>query len=216
LGNEKFRAADYTGALRFYKRAILETRTISNRMPAFNFIRCATESNSGSNESSKPSTSASTKKGSKGKSSSSQPTCNTGLSYKGPYLSLDEETAFRSLVTSIYCNISATYLRMSESEKALVYALRAVHTDPDSVKAILKLGQAYHALGDGMSAELVLTRALKLHSKQDMLGNAVREELRMVRNAMTHRVEFVAANNPQAPVQGTKQPVATSNNEPSS
>lgn len=78
-------------------------------------------------------------------------------------LSRDEEAQLRQLTQSLHANLSACYLKLDDWEKAVRYAAVVLESDPGNVKSMLRLGQAYHMLGDLLGADRILTKAAALH-----------------------------------------------------
>jgi tetratricopeptide (TPR) repeat protein len=60
----------------------------------------------------------------------------------------EEESSLVHLTQSFHANLSACYLKLGEWDKAVKYALVVLDADPGNVKSMLRLGQAYHMLGD--------------------------------------------------------------------
>lgn len=60
----------------------------------------------------------------------------------------EEENEFKQLTQSLHANLSACYLKRDDWDKAVKYAAVVLDSDPANVKSMLRLGQAYHMLGD--------------------------------------------------------------------
>ena len=65
-------------------------------------------------------------------------------------LTRPQEAQLKKLTQSLHANLSACYLKLNEWEKAVKYAAMVLESDPNNVKSMLRLGQAYHKLGDQM------------------------------------------------------------------
>lgn len=82
------------------------------------------------------------------------------------------------------------------------YAAVVLESDPGNVKSMLRLGQAYHMLGDLLGADRILTKAAALHQAKDALGKALRETLRVVRAKMRSKERRMAHQQQQRLVPG--------------
>jgi tetratricopeptide (TPR) repeat protein len=71
----------------------------------------------------------------------------TGAHPRGAPLTDEQDAAYRALLLSIYSNLGATYVKLADADKAVVYCSKGLELDPRNAKLMLRLGQAYHLAG---------------------------------------------------------------------